>query len=409
MPEKTCAVRVDRRLADHADGQLALAHAWLGWPPVLERSLLEPCPEVGVLHGAATALLSARDLARVLLLSCKTLRQRLATATDIKYGLLRHRLIGSLSALEVSAHTRHQWSLAKPFAGDQALRWLDGLERALFFEDFGSNAILPETTGPAACRQWMQLGPLEAPAEHGEIRCVELASERSQHTNSGFHSAEGCESARCATLRIARTYGQTTTHFGRGLCTWLVPPAGNEGLRPRNLSFLLRWSIGLYDGVGGARRGAHESVVGYMVLSDGCPTGSSSQGLFGTEALFLYIHVHANHRASLEAVNGANEGMRVITDNIRPDSWLQVRARLDWERHEAFFAVDDFASAHYGVEAPPWRQTDEVRVKFRGVPAEGLKQLTLLSVADRGHSRVSWTDITLTDSGLFGSPARVQQ
>ena len=118
------------------------------------RSLLEPLPEISLLHGEYSALLSASDMAQLLLGTCKEFRRRFETVDSALLGLLQHRTIGAQtmsSALEVSARCRHQWQhahhwpesspLPRQPALARALCWLDEMERAYAFDDFRRAAV----------------------------------------------------------------------------------------------------------------------------------------------------------------------------------------------------------------------------------------------------------------------------
>lgn len=123
---------------------VALSRAWVGWSrELLPESLLEPLEDVGVLRdGALLAQLSASEVARLFLCTCKKLQQRLSTADSLLYGLFIHRRVGfGSTAFEVSARCRHEWR--ENFAGEarsssigqRGLFWLDKLERLAYFED----------------------------------------------------------------------------------------------------------------------------------------------------------------------------------------------------------------------------------------------------------------------------------
>lgn len=371
---------------------------WMGWPgPLLaddnpSTRLLEPLPDVGLLQdGVLLAQLSAREIARVFLCTCHTLRNRLANAHAVQLGILQHRKLGGGSALEFSARCRHRWlqtdETTWPSMGARALRWLDSLERAPYLDDF----VRPSRQKQHRGFDWYCYGPMR-PAEEGSVhRQVEDAT--------SFLEV-GIGRPRCLTLRIRGAFPQSATHFGRGVFATLSPTTTSTPFRPRRFSCLLRVRLD---------RSSTRASVGYLILSDGKQWTPTSQGLFGTEAVFLRVDVRPNSRtpsqsyssaaarsrppsqlARLFAVDGAMGIERVLVEELRIGSWVQLTMDFDWEEKAVMLSVDDLAAPSW----PDGSSHHERKVRFRG-ECEALGQLSMLSVMDseEGCTSVSWTDV----------------
>lgn len=368
------------------------ALAWPGWKgPLLAASLLEPVAEVGPLTGEHLGLLTARDIGRLMLCTCHTLRARLVDVEDVKLGVLQHCRLGGSSALQVSARCRHGWQHQESTAcvAARALRWLDAMERAVVFEDFRrspSSSVRDDLFwGERNNRglRWRVYGKLQHEGDRREVEDATAVHEGMAH--NGWWE-EGVGAARCLSLRICCRYTQCATHYGRGIQASLLP----SDLRPAQLTCLFRVGLDLYGGrEAGQRRPACNSSVGYLVLSDGAVGGESSHGLFGTEAAFMRVAISPSHRAQLIACHGEQDS-RVVASDLRLSSWLQLSVSFDWGRQEAVVGVTDFAAAS-------WPEADRrscVSVRFRG-PCPCLGQVSLLSVEDRGHATCSWTDLVV--------------
>ncbi len=380
----------------------AMRLAWTGWPgPLLtsdscgvrQPSMLEPIPDVGLLQdGAQLAALSARDLVHLFLCTCTTLRRRLSRAEDVMLGILQHRWVGQSTALQVSSRCRHFWrhhaAGSRSCLGARALRWLDRLECAAFFDDLRRPARHPQR-----CLDWQPYGDL-VDDQNGDRREVEAADDDAGRHSGWWEEGVG-ELTRCLSLRIGRTYGQSSTHFGRGA----VCRTGDACQQPRHFSCLFRLRFDRLSPSERARKPTLASV-GYLILSDGAPDAPSSHGLFGTEAVFLMILIGPNHRARLLAVD--DEGERVVVPLVRQGSWVQIRLRLDWARRECALTYHDFASASWPEPAPDLAALstsggsvlDPIKLRFRGACSH-LGQVSLLSVSDQGHATCAWTDFVI--------------
>ena len=109
------------------------------------------------------------------------------------------------------------------------------------------------------------------------------------------------------------------------------------------------------------------------------------------EACFLFVRISPSHRASLMAMDG--EGARVVVPNLRLGSWVQITLDLDWDTGMFEIGFADFAAASW----PDWphagmAEDQSRRLRFRGACTH-IGQLSLLSLSDRGHATVSWTDL----------------
>ena len=333
-------------------------------------SLLEPYADVSLLSGLHSALLSACDLARLLLCTSNELRRRLDGFDDVIL-LLSHREIHGLSALETSALSRHEWRHAAldPSRGTvvRALLWLDRHETALFYANFVTAQLLNEhpSPGEASLRVWRQFGHLWGPSSavdasqrlpsnddqaYEEVRRIEALEDgedvedgRDQQALTSAHPTLPC-AARCFSLSMCHTYPQSAEHFGRGVTCRLAPrpndagiveqlaagiehvglgDGANAGLRPSEVSYYFRLRLNLYGGTpAGRRRAGRQSSVGYFILSDGDPYSPAAQGLFGAECLFLFVLISPNHRATLVAADG-NGGTRVVHSDGTHDTRCQ--------------------------------------------------------------------------------------
>ena len=393
-----------------------LQRVWTGWAGSLlttcagEPSLLEPMQDVGLLQDVIhLAVLGPVDLARLFLCTCHTLRKRMLRADDVTFAILQHRKLGlGSSAMEVSARCRHAWQYNETRgspAGAHALRWLHEMEGSVF-EDFGtpdadqsSSTLCPWMPRHSAHKDgfvWAEYGELDD-AERGDRLDVESvsAADGDNACHSGFWEAGTGERAQCISLRISKTYGQSRTHFGRGVQATF--PQYLQ-LRPTRFSCLFRLRLDLFSPAR-RRRQATIASVGYLILSDGLPTSSTAHGVFGTEALFVMVLIGPNHRAKLMAVDG--DVNRTLVPELRIGSWVQLHFTFDWERERIGFRFLDFASASWpeeGSQEAHSRSGSSLRMPqelhFRGA-CRHVGQLTLTSVSDQGHATCAWTDIAM--------------
>ncbi|KAL3913831.1 MAG: hypothetical protein SGPRY_007842, partial [Prymnesium sp.] len=307
--------------------------------------------------------------------------------------LLRHRWIGGLSALAVSAQSRHIWRHAM---GDEStlasrlLHWLHCHETALFFETFQRSQIHPEhisqlcilpgltsdaldkpehsdnpaletvvasskdQSSPPRSRMtcvWREFGPLEdnqnLPSKEDqkwaqEVRRIEgvLAPDETPKREDFFLASRlppHPSKARCLSLRICGIYPPSAEHFGRGVTCKLAHKCdarGNQSkLLPSEVSFLFRLSLDLYGGIPfGKRRPAKCSAVGHFVISDGNQYSPAPHDLFGAEGVHLFFSIGPNHSARLLAIVG--EGItRVVHNDERKKEWDGEGKDVD-EYHE---------------------------------------------------------------------------
>ena len=271
--------------------------------------------------------------------------------------------------------------------GSRALRWLDALERARYFDDFRR----PNLLGFA----WSAYGDLDAAGDHRSVEDASSPAPEGEDVDerpSGWWEDGVGDPIRYLSLRIAQAYAQSYTHFGRGVHARCPPH------RPRHFSCHFRLRLDLVSPVTRLRRSASFAHVGYLILSDGVQSTDTSQGLFGTEAVFCSVVIKPNHRAMLLAVDDCEE--RVIVPELRTGSWGQLCLAFDWEQHAVDITYRDFASASWPEEASPETQSTSgssvncKRVRFRG-KCEQIGQLSLLSTKDHGHATCAWTDVTL--------------
>ena len=359
-------------------------------------------------------MLSARDLAQLLLCTCNALRQRLMTFESVLV-LLRDRGLHGLCAVDVSAQYRHAWRYATfdpHVAGlaSRALHWVDKRETAILHENFLRCELADEfdmSGSGTTAGIWRRFGPLQ----QTDIRRIEPMHDVCGSSNSEGGLARPLPSAQCClSLAISRTYGQSAMHFGRGVTcritltedevaqlTQRIERIGSspidrgeaDGLRPLEVSCLFRLRLDLYGGLPtGRRRAARASRVGYFIVSDGDEHSTASQGVFGAEALFLFIVIGPNHTAQLMAADGS--GLATPVACVPSGVWLYLCCSFNWKARTVGITCHDFHSAKWGDAPSPTRQ-----VSFRGECA-GLRQLSLLSVSDAGHATISWTDILIS-------------
>ena len=93
------------------------------------------------------------------------------------------------------------------------------------------------------------------------------------------------------------------------------------------------------------------------------------------------------------AIDG--EGSRVVVPCLRLGSWMQITLDFDWDAHTFEVGFNDFAAAAWPDQPNVGMVEHQSRtLKFRG-PCKHLGQLSLLSVSDRAHTTVSWTDLRM--------------
>ena len=171
----------------------------------------------------------------------------------------------------------------------------------------------------------------------------------------------------CFSLSVAQVYRDTPRNFGRGVTCYVDPPpcwdkfgrfglgpeARVSGFRPHRFSISMRVQKRANEQ---GDRGEHPACVGYVVLSDGRPGARTSQGRFGTEAVFLMIDCSDRDNMWLRVVGGP-QGSMCLCDisrfgshdedpggyysNPRPkdnggrkegwdSGWFEIQIRLDW-------------------------------------------------------------------------------
>lgn len=164
-------------------------------------------------------------------------------------------------------------------------------------------------------------------------------------------------------------------NFGRGLTRYL-PTA----VRPSGFRCFMRLNKH------GTEKIRKDAFVGYVILSDGDPSGPYSQGTFGAEAVFCFIKVSTDS-ATFAAV-GDSRGARNIYEtlatfnhDVRFGEWFDLAIDFtDWNTRSVSIAVNG---------------RNRISMPFRG-SASSIRQISLLSLDDpNARCSVDWTEIHL--------------
>eukprot|EP00928_Gymnodinium_smaydae_P072370 TRINITY_DN55743_c0_g1_i1.p1 TRINITY_DN55743_c0_g1~~TRINITY_DN55743_c0_g1_i1.p1 ORF type:complete len:339 (-),score=52.37 TRINITY_DN55743_c0_g1_i1:60-1076(-) len=325
---------------------------------LLTDSLLEPCSNVGVLHMPHVQMLSAVDIARTMLCTCRAMRSELS-GRDATRALMEMMRIGSLSAFEVSQLFAPEWMrTSEQFLASRVLRWIDGFQRSLFYEDFmdqqlfGLRQRLPVTSSKL---QWRRYGNMSDP----DLRCIE-------HAN--FDTP-----AKCLSLSLGKSFSDAR----RGVTAFFAQP-----LRPGSFDTLLRVSLD-------RDRPAQQSTIGYMILSDGAPWSPTAQGQFGSEAVCIFCRVEQSHEITLYAVGS---GQNHVLSKLPVNDWVHLSLYFDWAKQRLQVLVSQPDGENHG------HVTSVAELPFAG-KCQFLRQTSLLSLEDSGHATVSWTSMCFHETG----------